>query len=515
MTSHLNKMEAVRGVNAYLGANYGITWANEKVASEVCEYVAGQLQGPDKLPESGLHPQSALKIAQELFKAHEALKAKGLAGDPDSLRKTAANMTVSDLASATVRFDMELLSKRADALIMSGGQHTNRPGESPDSIAKLDQHNRPQGEYLVGMGNTDVKPAGAAVVGKEQPHPKAPENTSPTPNSVTEHSKAANAIPVGSGSGTLAGLGTPSQSVMNQVQGVGGRALHSLKQAPGSIMDALKSAPGKAMDAIRGMDPQTQLMAAGALGGGAAGAIGGGLASDDHPGLGALGGGLAGAGLGAGLGYGASQMSLDPKGAIGSKLLNMPEGAEAALLGLGGAAAGAGAGAMAGKAMDKESQDQLAYLLKSAQELGMSNDQALAFLNKIATGGSLTNSKPNTPEDAAKHDSIAKLDQQNRSTDKYLKGVGNTEMPNVGRVEHAAKRPDQPGTSEKSPSTVPSKETKSAADEAFMTVFKKTAEEVGPYLPTHMDQETKIAHVRMMMGMSVNERADYLRKLGG
>lgn len=47
-------------------------------------------------------------------------------------------------------------------------------------------------------------------------------------------------------------------------------------------------------------------------------------------------------------------------------------------------------------------------------------------------------------------------------------------------------------------------------DDAFLSLFKKTANEVVPCLPTEMDQETKIAHVRRCMGLTTEEKAQYI-----
>jgi hypothetical protein len=67
----------------------------------------------------------------------------------------------------------------------------NASKESP--LAALDEKNRPQGTYAkgekgVGTTELDTKPG---VVGKEQPHEKAPGATDSKPNSIVEHSKTA------------------------------------------------------------------------------------------------------------------------------------------------------------------------------------------------------------------------------------------------------------------------------------------------------------------------------------
>lgn len=48
---------------------------------------------------------------------------------------------------------------------------------------------------------------------------------------------------------------------------------------------------------------------------------------------------------------------------------------------------------------------------------------------------------------------------------------------------------------------------------AFEYLFRKTAAEVGQYIPRHIPNRTKVAAIRTMMGMNNNERASYLRRL--
>lgn len=60
--------------------------------------------------------------------------------------------------------------------------------------AALDEKERPQGTYAkgeAGVGQTDVKATGSAVVGAETPHDKAPGKTDAGTNSIVEQSKAA------------------------------------------------------------------------------------------------------------------------------------------------------------------------------------------------------------------------------------------------------------------------------------------------------------------------------------
>jgi len=48
------------------------------------------------------------------------------------------------------------------------------------------------------------------------------------------------------------------------------------------------------------------------------------------------------------------------------------------------------------------------------------------------------------------------------------------------------------------------------AEDPFIALFRKTAEMVGSSIPSNLAEETKIAHLRQMMGMTDAERAEYI-----
>jgi hypothetical protein len=549
----LYKLSQVGAVNAWLEATGTIAWKNEKVAAEACALVGSALSDTVASDDRALTHEGAYKIAQELMAANQRTAAAGYgpSAQEAGLRKAAAARDLDTVAVENVDAMMAWMDKQADALIMEGGQHTNRPGESPESIAKLDQHNRPQGEYLAGVGNTDMQVPPGAVIGREEPHPKAPANTAPTPNSITEHSKAAQLDALK----TAAELKlSPEQTLQllqkvafgmgdigAKAQGLGSAAMGAIKKVP--------QLPGDALSYFNSLPPEARFALLGGAGTGAVGAgVGAAAAPEGEGGLGALIGGAAGTALGAGggalLGHGIPgkdglNKSILPQPDVGYPGNPLAQAAEAERLGQTppkpfvnlspemlqaagadprhNASQAASAATSRGGDLERESLMELrghdlSDSLKLAAELKLNPEQTVALLNKIASGGSLTSVGKNTPEEAAKHDQVAKLDQQNRPSEKYHEGQGKTTMPNVGQQLHVEKREKQPGAKEKAPDTVPSRETKSAA---YVAVFEETARAVGPYLPTHMDQNTKIAHVRYMMGLSETERADYLSKLQG
>jgi hypothetical protein len=82
-----------------------------------------------------------------------------------------------------------VLRKYAMGSTIEGGDKGNTPAEaaSVTGEAALDNTLRPQGKYVVGVGNTEMAP-GTGVVGSEQPHELAPGASAPGSNSVTEFS---------------------------------------------------------------------------------------------------------------------------------------------------------------------------------------------------------------------------------------------------------------------------------------------------------------------------------------
>lgn len=232
---------------------------------------------------------------------------------------------------------------------------------------------------------------------------------------------------------------------------------------------------------------------------------GGAIAADKGEGLqGALMGAGAGAVGGGALGAGASMaapFAQDAYGVLSGHAGNMRDELSeamryrAALMGSGGSgvAAGSAAGGFKGGSDISE------------------------LLRKIASGGSLTNSPKNTAADAAKHDELAALDLKNRAAGAYVGVQGHTTFPNVNQTE--APRP-MPGAPKVHPNTVSSREIKAASDlsqddQIFLHLFNKAASEVGQYLPSNMDENTKVAHLRRLMGLDNAERVSYLNALYG
>lgn len=108
---------------------------------------------------------------------------------------TDAANSVNKEASVT-----RLLRKLAEATtgsLITGGNsaQANTPENAAMQVggmAALDQMQRPQGQYLVGVGNTSLQVPSGAVVGKEMPHPEAAAHAGEVQsNSIIEATKSA------------------------------------------------------------------------------------------------------------------------------------------------------------------------------------------------------------------------------------------------------------------------------------------------------------------------------------
>lgn len=602
----LHKTSMVHGIGAYLEQRGLIGWASEKVASEVYEHIAGQLQGPEQLPAAGLDPVSAYKIAQVITDTHANLARQGFGGDRSlAMQKQAA--ASNDVETLAIMTAGGLMQKRADAMILRGGEHTNRAGESPDTLAQLDQMQRPQGQYLTGVGNTDM-PDGPSTW-SSQPHPIGHSNTVPVSNSINKSAgwldnpvgralqqpilaagltgqaamanpTARNAILGGAGGAALgAGAGALASDDGDRLQGAllggaGGAALgagagalaahyndpnmrirqmlqeakpgdlgvskqgpdamgtmfydHTPIPTPESInahyptftggdsvykgmhsvadtaqrgWDGAKGYAQRGWDGAKSIAQGTDGALAGGMGG--AGALGGAAAgylnSDDDDRLrNALIGGAGGAALGVG---GAAALSHAQLPNSVNQFMARDD-VKPWMINAGAGAAGLGAGAALGAGVGQATKE---------------SSDISALLRKIASGGSLTSSPKNTASDAAKHDELAALDLKNRAEGKYVGVAGHSSFPNVNQDFHVQHMPGAPKTG---PSTVSSREIKSASDLSYdeqlmFAMFNKTASEVAPYLPGNMPEHIKIAHVRAMMGLDNAERVSYINSLYG
>lgn len=126
----------------------------------------------------------------------------------------------------------------------------------------------------------------------------------------------------------------------------------------------------------------------------------------------------------------------------------------------------------------------------------------------------LAGHKDNSLAAAAKTDEMAALDKKNRPDGKYLVGVGNANFSEAAaaRVGHEQPHPEAPKTAPAGSNSV-TQASKSAEEEAFLTLFKKTAEDVAPYLPKQLAEAEKVAAITHMLGFNHEQRQSYLTAL--
>lgn len=74
-------------------------------------------------------------------------------------------------------------------------------------------------------------------------------------------------------------------------------------------------------------------------------------------------------------------------------------------------------------------------------------------------------------------------------------------------------QPNSPGESPSGSNSVTQHSAKAAAEDPWIAVFKKTAAECIPYIPSTLSEDEKVAHIRACMGMQVTEKAAYLTNL--
>jgi len=200
---------------------------------------------------------------------------------------------------------------------------------------------------------------------------------------------------------------------------------------------------------------------------------------------------------------------------------NRPEGyANVGVQGVGGTSSGVGRGTgVIGKEQPQpiqpgESPDGSNSVIQQSK---MSSLQSIirkvAMQHKAAEGSTIEGGdKGNTM--AQSPFAETQMEARNRPMGYAEHSVGTTQLvvppgANIG-VEQA--NPVQPGASPAG-STPPGSANsivEQSKTSAFMELFGSTAQEVGPYLPNTLTEDEKVAHVRHMMGMSGQERTQYV-----
>jgi hypothetical protein len=149
-----------------------------------------------------------------------------------------------------------------------------------------------------------------------------------------------------------------------------------------------------------------------------------------------------------------------------------------------------------------------------------SKTSSLADMFKAAAGSTIMGGdKGNMPTQAVH--SEAKMDQAQRPVGYATFGMGGVgglgavmnEVKGPALVGRETANPNAPARSDDKSNSVMQTTAKAAAEDPFVTLFKKVAAEVVEYLPAHMDDNAKIAAVRACMGLTTNEKFHYLNGL--
>lgn len=140
---------------------------------------------------------------------------------------------------------------------------------------------------------------------------------------------------------------------------------------------------------------------------------------------------------------------------------------------------------------------------------------SLAAVRKLAADLILGKQPENKEPAAAHHDGLAKLDLHNRPMGYAVvpKGGANFSEPQVARVGQERKPDVMPKRGVTGSNSV-TEASKAASDqELFVEIFRKTASDVGPYLPGSLTDDQKLAAIRDMMPLDRSERGAYLQAL--
>jgi len=557
----------VEGINAALVKAGEVAWPDAKTASEVCYEVSEALNGPDILPESGLSPKSAQLIIGLLKSAHAEMVKEGACTPAQAKAfrdKTAADVSDLDKLAEDVAGEC-MLKAAAETMLLEPGQTGPNDGAAAaqhDTVAKLDQHNRSDGEYNVGVGNSTFQEGGE--VGEERKPDKAPDLNA-SPNSLEAKMSALRDI----------------VDSVKTAKSKGSKTLDTLRGVLRGAKDAKAPAKAKAKSWVG----HAAAGGAGAVAGGAAGFAAGRKSSEKdaaaktkavkgvvertmswakkNPGSAMGAAGAIGAVGGAGAGVAGTKAKLAKLQAAGvtndqivmrgvmkaAALMALPEGMKqlkiAALDGIDPEQLRALADYIEQNVQQDSNQVDLSqldpHLLQMLHQQGAGDmgeemegqhpepdgdephgggqgfpPKRASFLERVkqAAGAEagLTNSGgPNTGANAAKHDSVGALDQKNRPDGEYEIAQGHGTGPTGGTVGKEVVKDETPEN--------PANKLKAAAfsdeERTYIEAVEKVALLYGDKLPASMDRAEKTAAYRHLVSLTPADRAAYIKKLQG
>ena len=140
------------------------------------------------------------------------------------------------------------------------------------------------------------------------------------------------------------------------------------------------------------------------------------------------------------------------------------------------------------------------------------DDELKKIANKLV--GLHDGKDKNKLTDSAKIDTVGALDQKNRPQGKYHVGRGNANIKEEPAARIGKEQP-HPAAPKNSPSGSNSviEASKTSEEDAFLVLFKKTAEDVGPYLPTSMTDDEKVSAISQMIGYNHDQRQAHITSL--
>jgi len=210
----LFKRAYVRGVNDELIRLGYVRYPTKLAADEIADAVGDQMQedpaaalgaaGPEEAgPPAGepVSPETAAEVAATLVDAANKLveetSGAGLAPEgemPAPAEEELKTSAAQDLNSRAAWQAEALMYKSAEETKLAlgstieGGDKGNFMQESPFGETVMENSNRPEGKYVLGVGNTTY-PVGEGAVGTEEAHPEGPSESPAGSNSVIEQSK--------------------------------------------------------------------------------------------------------------------------------------------------------------------------------------------------------------------------------------------------------------------------------------------------------------------------------------
>lgn len=243
----LFKRAAVRGMAHELVRRNVITFPSKRAMEEAADAVADASPMPEMAPEGEGHsPEQVAEIAQKLIDVGHALMAQaGIGPHPGApagapplpvegappeaaaaakeaayLMKEAAFTSVEDLASQAAVSVMEKTAAETKVAnpkgaLMHGGDAQNTPGEAAknDSVAALDQKQRPAGAHHTGVGKTELETS-KGELGHQGAATVTPSNSPSGTNSVNSDAHKAAGLKlreaIKQSASTLIGVASPS-----------------------------------------------------------------------------------------------------------------------------------------------------------------------------------------------------------------------------------------------------------------------------------------------------------------